>query len=111
MDYELIGKRIREVRMSKGYSQKQFAEILDSDPEYISKLERAKKRITLEWIIAIADALDVTTDSLLGRETDKTSDMELRKLLTDCTLYERYVILQNGIHLKSLLKDKDNLMF
>ena len=65
MNKDLIGKRIREARHKKKMTQEQLAEKAEITVVYLSELERGIKLPSLTVFVAIADALHVSTDSLL----------------------------------------------
>lgn len=65
MDLKAIGSRIKEAREAKGLTQEQLAEIVGLSSTHISVIERGVKAPKLETFIEIANALDVTSDSLL----------------------------------------------
>ncbi|AIW40098.1 helix-turn-helix transcriptional regulator [Paenibacillus jamilae] len=54
-----VGKRVRELRTKKGFSQEELGEKAGFHFSYIGGLERAEKNITLLNLQKIADALDV----------------------------------------------------
>ena len=54
-----LGKNIAKYRNEKGWSQEKLAEIVDLSREYITRVERGQKNISLKKLFAIADALDV----------------------------------------------------
>lgn len=56
---ELLGKNIAKYRHQKGISQEKLAEIVDLSREYIVRVERGQKNISLKKLFAIADALEV----------------------------------------------------
>lgn len=60
-----FGKRVREERMRRGYSQEQLAERAGLHRTYIGMIERAEKNITLMNIEKVARALGVRLTSLL----------------------------------------------
>ena len=60
-----FGRRVRDLRQSKGFSQQSFAEECGLDRTYISGIERGKRNISLENVAALARALDVTISDLL----------------------------------------------
>ena len=65
MNKDLIGKRIREARHKKKMTQEQLAEKAEITVVYLSELERGIKLPSLTVFVAIAEALHVSTDSLL----------------------------------------------
>lgn len=96
VNYKHIGRRIREERARAGLSQVQLAELADSSMQYISLIETAKKKASLEMLLRIADALNVSVDQFLTDNMpggQSRCDAELSSLMSDCTGYERQVIL------------------
>lgn len=56
----LFGKRLRQLRIQRGYSQEEFAGKCGLDRTYISSLERGKRNISLKNIESITIALDIS---------------------------------------------------
>ena len=54
-----FGKRIREIRIEKNFSQEKLANKAKLHRTYIGMIERAEKNITLKNIEKIANALEV----------------------------------------------------
>jgi transcriptional regulator with XRE-family HTH domain len=78
---ELLGRRIRDLRKAKGYSQEHLAELSGFHYTYIGGLERAQKNITLANLVKIAEALNVGVYDLfvytkIDSNNDKPSDIE-----------------------------------
>lgn len=69
----LLGRRIRDLRKKRGYSQEYLAEISGFHYTYIGGVERAQKNITLANLIKIANALNVTVCDLFEYEKIKTT--------------------------------------
>lgn len=65
MDLIEIGKRIKAERKSKNLSQERLAEEINVTPHYIYEIERGLKTMSLETLINLSKALDVTTDYIL----------------------------------------------
>ena len=59
INYALIGKRIRETRKQRGLSAEELAEIADLSTVYISYIENAKRKPSLESLIKISNALEI----------------------------------------------------
>lgn len=38
--YANIGKRLKQIRLNKGYTQEEFSEIIEISPAYYGKIER-----------------------------------------------------------------------
>ena len=60
-----FGKRVREVRKSKGISQEKLAEMAGIDRSYMGNIERGEKNITLKKIYEICDALQIDIKLLI----------------------------------------------
>ncbi len=65
MDSKLVGQRIKSVREAKNLSQEDLAALVDLSPTHISVIERGVKVTKLDTFVAIANALEVSADSLL----------------------------------------------
>ncbi len=60
-----FGEKVRELRVKKGLSQEQLAELSGLHRTYISSLELGKRNVSLINIHALAKALGVSPDRLL----------------------------------------------
>ncbi len=72
-----VGKRIRELRMEKGWTRGKLAEQLEISDRYSSSIELGQKGMSIETLLRLASSLDVTTDYILTgidmqRECPKT---------------------------------------
>lgn len=66
--FEEIGKRIRRLRRSAGFTQERLADELNISLDHLGKIETGKHRCSLDILIDIADLFDVSLDQLiLGR--------------------------------------------
>ena len=62
----VFGKKVRQCRLERGFSQEELAFRADLHRTYIGMIERAEKNITLLNIEKIANALDVKIIELLN---------------------------------------------
>lgn len=65
MDSKLVGQRIKIAREAKNLSQEDLAALVNLSPTHISVIERGVKVTKLDTFVAIANALEVSADSLL----------------------------------------------
>jgi transcriptional regulator with XRE-family HTH domain len=65
MDNIVLGKRIREARLQKKMTQEQLSEKANIGLYFLGEVERGIKTPSLKVFVAIAEALGVSTDSLL----------------------------------------------
>ncbi len=56
---KILGQNIAKYRQQNKLSQEKLAELVDLSREYITRVERGQKNISLKKLFAIADALDV----------------------------------------------------
>ncbi len=59
-----FGKRVQELRKSKGFSQEEFGFNADLHRTYIGMIERAERNITLKNIVKISKALNISLKDL-----------------------------------------------
>lgn len=65
MDYYGIGQRIRKYRKAVGLSQEELADRVGISTTHMSHIETANTKLSLQVLVAISEALEVTTDSLI----------------------------------------------
>lgn len=59
-----IGRQIQQLRKQKGYTQEQFAEMIDLSTNYFSDIERGKSFPRPEKLVAIINTLECSADDL-----------------------------------------------
>ena len=74
MDLCAIGARIKAAREAAGLTQEDLADALEMSSTHISVLERGVKAPKLETLVKIANALKVSTDTLLQDVVDRASE-------------------------------------
>lgn len=74
-------KKLKELRGKKGWSQGQLGKIINADLQRISKYERGVMWPTMELMVRIAKAFDVSVDYLIREEkniaVNKIKNLEL----------------------------------
>lgn len=112
INYERIGKRVQQLRKMKKLSQADLAERTEMSVSYISHIETAIKKASLESIVRIANVLDVTVDQLLnGNQTSNQDEYksELHDIIADCNGYERGVIHDVAMAVKQSMREHADL--
>ena len=87
LDYNLIGERIRRIRKDNKYTQEYFAELVSVSPEYISQIERARKKLSLEMLVKISNALNISPCYLLTGTIYEANDYyrnEISEMIKEC---------------------------
>lgn len=74
MDAQAVGQRIKAAREAKGLTQEGLAALVDLSPTHVSVIERGLKIPNLDSFVAIANALGVSTDSLLIDVVDHATE-------------------------------------
>ena len=109
VNHRQIGYRIKEVREQNHLSQAQLAEITDLSVSYISHIENAKRKASLESIIRIVNALGITVDELLaGVQINNPAayQTDIDILMEDCSENEkRFVYELIKIRLETMHKN------
>lgn len=61
-----FGEKVKDLRISKGYSQEKLAELSDLDRTYIPGIESGKRNVSLVVIEKIAKAFKIRLSELLN---------------------------------------------
>ena len=59
---QILGQRIRALRLQKNLSQKKFALQIDMDRTYLASVESGKRNISIENIYKISKGLNVSLE-------------------------------------------------
>ncbi len=105
-DYKALGKRISNARKQAGITQEVLGEQLNMTRKHISVIESAIKRPSLDALVDIANALDVSTDDLLVDSlihSTSTSNSEIHRLLLDCNKIEQEILTRMVREMKAIL--------
>lgn len=92
MEKAELGKRIRESRIKKGYSQQVLADRAEIGVVYISEIERGIKMPSLSIFVKIVNALEVSADYILRNELSSGKEYictEITEKLLDLTPSQR----------------------
>lgn len=95
VDFQIIGKRIKERRKKLHLSQEKLAEMVDKSTVFISNLENGKRGASVESVIMICDTLGLSLDELLVGTVPEGTDRYLDMIATvfqQCTETEKRLI-------------------
>ena len=82
MDYIALGKRLRSVRRSKGITQAELAKAIGRSTAFVGHIERGSRKMSLETMAEIVEALDCSADYLLGHTSlQQRHDAQAREIL------------------------------
>ena len=97
IDYKLLGLKIKEIRNSKGITQDKLAEMVSCNTSHISNVENNHTKVSLNVLLAIANALNTSIDYLLSDQYENSSlalDNEILRALKDCDNEKKQKILK-----------------
>lgn len=97
LDFESIGKKIKEIRLDKKLTQEYVAETADVNTSHISNIENNRVKVSLSTLIQICNAPDVTVDYILSDEythPDSVLEQEILKEFRLCSPENKEKILK-----------------
>jgi transcriptional regulator with XRE-family HTH domain len=109
IDMKELGSRIRQARNERNMSQLDLAEACDISVPYVSDIERGKKCFSVDILLRITLALQVSADWLLRidiPEAQYTHNSEAAAILADCSRDEAKLLLELIESNKSVLRKK-----
>ena len=89
-------------------SQEELGEAVSVNSQHVSNIELRRRYPSLELIISIANALDVSADDLLTDNLKHSSSpvgTEIHDLLLDCNHDEKAILTRTLTFLKGLLSE------
>ena len=108
MDFESMGTRIKDIRTKKNMTQDQLAEMIGSDRAVIARIENGNKGCSMDYFVSIANALEVSTDSLLIDSLENPAkspdEVEVSQILSGCTTEEASILIRTLNALREILK-------
>lgn len=88
IDYDVIGKRIKQARIKKGLSQENLADELDISTAFLSRVETGKSQINLKRLLQVGKVLDVPPEELISGTyiySERYLDREMSDILLKCS--------------------------
>ena len=87
IDYKELGLRIKQIRQSQNLTQDNLAEMVSCNTSHISNIENNHTKVSLNVLLAIANALNTSIDYLLSNQYENSSmalDNEILRALKNC---------------------------
>lgn len=97
IDYRELGLRIKQIRQSQNLTQDNLAELVSCNTSHISNIENNHTKVSLNVLLAIANALDTSIDYLLSNQYENSSlalDNEILRAIKDCDNAKKEKILK-----------------
>ncbi len=95
IDYTQLANRLKKLRKVKGYTQAQLAEKADLTNNYISNIETSHSIPSLETVVKICNALQITPNDLIVGSVETTQEylqLEFSEKFSKCTAKEKRLI-------------------
>lgn len=73
IDYAKLGLKIKDMRISKGFTQESLAEMIGCNTSHISNIENNHTKVSLNVLLSIANSLHTSIDYLLSNQYDNSS--------------------------------------
>ena len=87
IDYGKLGARIKAMRQSRGLTQESLAEMVACNTSHISNIENNHTKVSLNVLLAIANALNTSIDYLLSDQYENSAlalDNEIIRAVKGC---------------------------
>lgn len=97
IDYKMLGLKIKEIRISRGLTQDNLAEMVRCNISHISNIENNHTKVSLNVLLAITNALNTSIDYLLSDQYENSSlalDNEILRALKNCDNEKKQKILK-----------------
>ena len=110
LNYELIGVRIKNIRLAKGLTQEALAEMSGISPQHVSHIENSGTKLSLPCLVSICNALDITADKILCDSLPQSEIHlldEVSKVFSDCNKTELYLMLTASESIKKAMRIKN----
>ena len=75
-----LGKKIKSMRLSKGYTQEKLAEMADISQKALSSIEIGENFVTAETLDKLLNALEITTEEMFAVNKFMDSSELIKKI-------------------------------
>ncbi len=108
IDYTLIGSRIKLFRKRRGYTQEKLALTISTSTAYISNIENAIKKPSLQKLEQISEALGITINDLISPDSINEDSTEyIPDLLSQCSSWEKRQLLNSLTNIIQIIESKN----
>lgn len=97
INYAQLGLKIKKVRQSRGLTQDTLAELVSCNTSHISNIENNHTKVSLNVLLAIANALNTSIDYLLANQYENSSlalENEIMRVIRTCSDEKKEKILK-----------------
>ena len=97
----IIGRRLRLIRMGRGYNQSEFAKLLGLSQTHLSNIENGKVSVTLVNLLRVAELLNCNMSEFFV-------DIEKQKLENQKTSESNSLSIEDLLKVANMLKEKEH---
>ena len=83
IDFDSIGKKLKEIRQNKNFTQEFVATSVGVNTSHISNIENGKVKISLTTLVNVCNTLGTTVDYVLKNEYNDTSSAVDNAILSE----------------------------
>lgn len=97
INYAQLGLKIKKVRQNRGLTQDTLAELVSCNTSHISNIENNHTKVSLNVLLAIANALNTSIDYLLANQYENSSlalENEIMRAIRTCSDEKKEKILK-----------------
>ena len=97
MDYEIVGTRLKNARVSKELTQNELSKILGISVAYLSRVENGKSKINLTRLTEISEKLNIPLSYFLEGSVEKAEsylEEDFERLLKKCSPEKQKMIFE-----------------
>lgn len=97
INYATLGSNIKKARINQGLTQDSLAEMVSCNTSHISNIENNHTKVSLNVLLAIANALNTSIDFLLSDQYENASlalDNEIMRVVSTCDIKTKQQILR-----------------
>lgn len=113
LDYAAMGGRIKRIRTERKLSQEKLAELVDISVPYMCNMENGKAKFSMQILVDLAGALNVTPDALILGHTGRQVKAQPRSVegihreLEACTMAQMLMLEEIICSTKQVLEQYD----
>lgn len=106
IDYKEVGRRIRFFRRKRGITQEQLAFEVNTSAAYLSNIERAIKKPSLQKLMEISEVLNIPINDLLspGQKLHEFDKNDLEMVVQMCSDSDRKRLIDNLFEIINILE-------
>ena len=88
LNFEQIGKKLREKRVSQGFTQEYVASMVNVNTSHVSNIENNHVKVSLSTLVKMCNTLNTTVDYILFDEYDSRDSVLDKEILKELKNYD-----------------------